>query len=98
MVMEEQESKKVILGVFIDLSKAFDCVDHRMFLDKLQSHRFQGIPHLWSVTALKLFNLRMKFKKLSYDVPQGSILSPLLCLMYVNDTGSSLDSWNMPTT
>lgn len=97
MVLEGLENRKHTEGVFLDLSKALDCVDYEALLDKLNSHGVWGIPLLWLKPFLsnrgQVVNRVNTFSdsiKLSYDVPQRSILSTALFLVYVNDIGSSL--------
>ena len=84
--------KKVTLGVFIDLKKAFDTVDHTILLRKLHSYGIRGIAYDWFRNYLNerkqfvYFNgTKSKETLISCGVPQGSILGPLLFLLYVND-------------
>ena len=82
-------------GVFIDLKKAFDTVDHNILLDKLNHYGFRGIISDWFSSYL---NNRMQSTQIgpyisnkanvSYGIPLGSVLGPLLfyCMLmtYIN--------------
>ena len=77
--------------LFIDLSKAFDTVDHNILLDKLHNHfGVRGVPNdLLKSYLTNRFQqttiLNSTSNKLSCGVPQGSCLGPLLFLLHVND-------------
>lgn len=95
-VSEALESKSVPCGIMLDLSKAFDCVDHDILFQKLYSYGVRGIVLDWFKSYLgsrsqvvKVTRNGVPFqsqpKQISMGVPQGSIIGPLLFIIYLND-------------
>ena len=92
------ENKEVGFCILLDFAKAFDTVNHDILISKLEYYGIRGIASKWFKSYLadrmqctEIGDTQSKLNYIKHGVPQGSILGPLLFLLYINDIIMSSD-------
>ena len=87
-----------VLGIFFDLQKAFDTVNHKILLHKLYHYGIRGSMYNWLQNYLSgrqqftvVNGISSDLSSITFGVPQGSCLGPLLFLLYINDINNAVD-------
>ena len=86
------DNKQLKVRSIFRFSKAFDTVDHKILLEKLQKYGIRGVPLQWFTSYLtnrqqyvRIDNTDSEMLRMTCGDPQGSTLGPLLFLFYIND-------------
>jgi hypothetical protein len=107
-ILSSLDKKYFVVGLFWDLQKAFDCVNHNILLAKIELYGISGIVNQLMISYLKnryqivsvkdisLNKVSSKWEHIKYGIPQGCILGPLLFLIYICDLSLAVSKMATP--
>ena len=97
MIRSGLDNHQFACGVFFNLQKAFDTADLKIHLSKMNHYGIKGIPYEWFKSYLTnrqqfttVNNKQSELSSIEFGIPQGSILGPLLFLIYINDLSKAI--------
>ena len=98
LVYNNLNKNKPAIATFLDLTKIFYTINHEILLAKLYRYKIRGSAYKLLASYLsnkkqkvRIKNYNSKYQNIITDVPQGTILGPLLFIMYINDLLTDMD-------
>ena len=96
-ILKNFDENKITIAVFLDLTRAFDCVNHEILCKKIEHYGIKNNALEWFKSYLSdrkqyvsLNGVQSDIKNVNIGIPHGSILGPLLFLIYINDLSQIL--------